>query len=78
MEQENRIREPANRVWQTRQHEQTAFEGRLADAMERAFIDGVTELEEIVARLNAESVRDEENRAWSVDSFRAAMARLGG
>lgn len=77
MEQEQRVREPQNIVWQTRTHEETAFERRLADVMERAFIDGVTELEALVDYLNAEGVRDEENRAWTVDSYRAVMARLG-
>lgn len=77
MEQEHRIREPENIVWQTRQHEQTEFEKSLADAMERAFTDGVTELDDLVARLNADGVRDPENRAWTSDSFRAVMARLG-
>lgn len=77
MEQENRIREPGNVVWQTRTHEETAFERRLADAMERAFVAGVTELDALVDCLNAEGVRDEENRTWTVDTFRAVMARLG-
>lgn len=77
MEQEDRIREPDNIVWQTRTHEETAFERRLADAMERAFLAGVTELDALVDCLNAEGVRDEENREWTGDSFRAVMARLG-
>lgn len=77
MEQEQRVREPENIVWQTRTHEETAFERRLADVMERAFIDGVTELDPLVDYLNAEGVRDEENRAWTADTFRAVMARLG-
>lgn len=77
MEQEQRVREPENIVWQTRTHEETAFERRLADTMERAFVDGVTELDALVEYLNADGVRDEENRAWTVDTFRAVMARLG-
>tara|TARA_R110000868_G_scaffold99535_1_gene273882 strand:+ start:237 stop:473 length:237 start_codon:yes stop_codon:yes gene_type:complete len=77
MEQESRILEPANVIWQTRTHEETDFERRLADAMERAFVAGVTELDALVDCLNAEGVRDEDNRAWTVDSFRAVMARLG-
>ena len=77
MEQEERIREPENIVWQTRTHEETAFERRLADTIERAFLAGVTELDALVDCLNAEGVRDEENREWSVDTFRAVMARLG-
>ena len=77
MEQESRIREPENRVWQTRTHPQTDFERRLADALERAFVEGAVELDEIVERLNADGIRDEDNRAWTVDSFRATLARLG-
>ncbi|MFT7573118.1 MAG: hypothetical protein ACI9JL_004177, partial [Paracoccaceae bacterium] len=60
-----------------RTHEETAFERRLADAMERAFIAGVTEIEALVDYLNAAGVRDEENRAWTVDAYRAVIARLG-
>jgi len=45
--------------------------------MERAFIGGVTELEALVDFINAAGVRDEENRVWTVESFRAVMARLG-
>ena len=77
MEQEARIREPENMVWQTRTHEQTAFERRLSAAMEKAFADGITELDALVDRLNDDGVRDEQNRSWTVDSFRAVMAELG-
>jgi ribosome assembly protein YihI (activator of Der GTPase) len=77
MEQENRTQEPKNKIWQTRLHEQTAFERRLAEAMESAFADGVTELDELVDRLNQGGVFDEQNRAWTIDSFRAVMAELG-
>ena len=77
MKQEDRIREPENRVWQTRTHSQTEFERRLADALERAFADGVTDLATLVDQLNSDGVRDEENRAWTKKSFRAMMARLG-
>ena len=77
MNQEDRIREPENRVWQTRLHTETEFEAQLADALERAFLDGVTELEPLVARLNSEGVRDEQNRMWTSESFCSVMARLG-
>lgn len=77
MEQESRIREPANVVWQTRRHEQTDYERRLADALEVAFTEGVTELDDIVARLNADGMRDPDNRAWTAESFCAVMSRLG-
>ena len=77
MKQEDRIREPENRAWQTRTHSQTEFERRLADALELAFADGVVDLAPLVDRLNSDGVRDEENRAWTEKSFRVAMARLG-
>lgn len=78
MEQEARIREPENTVWQTRLRPQTEFERRLADALEQAFAAGVTELGPLVARLNADGVRDENHMLWTEESFCAAMARLRG
>ena len=77
MEQEDRIQEPKNIVWQTRTHEQTAFERRLSTAMEKAFADGITELDDLVEHLNQDGIRDEQNRSWTTDSFRAVMAELG-
>ena len=77
MEQEARIQEPKNIVWQTRTHEQTAFERRLSTAMEKAFADGITELDDLVEHLNQDGIRDEQNRTWTTDSFRAVMAELG-
>ena len=77
MEQETRIQEPKNIVWQTRTHEQTAFERKLSMAMENAFADGVDEIDALVERLNQDGVRDEQNKEWTVDSFRAVMAELG-
>ena len=78
MKQEDRVREPENRVWQTRVHSQTEFEARLADVLENAFREGVTELEPLVERLNSEGMRDEKNRMWTSESFCRVMARLGG
>ena len=77
MEQETRIQEPKNIVWQTRTHEQTAFERKLSLAMENAFADGIDELDALVERLNQDGVRDEQNKEWTVESFRAVMAELG-
>ena len=77
MEQEDRIQEPKNIVWQTRTHEQTAFERLLSTAMEKAFADGIIELDDLVEHLNQDGIRDEQNRSWTTDSFRAVMAELG-
>ena len=78
MEQENRIREPENKVWQTRTHPQSDFEKRLAEALEQLFADGVTELNQLIERLNSEGVQDEDGRDWTEQSFRETMARNGG
>ena len=77
MEQETRIQEPKNIDWQTRTHEPTAFERQLSLAMENGFADGVAELNALVERLNEDGVGDEQNKAWTVESFRAVMAELG-
>ena len=45
--------------------------------MENAFADGVDELDALVERLNQDGVRDEQNKEWTVESFRAVMAELG-
>ena len=78
VEQENRIREPENKVWQTRTHPQSDFEKRLAEALEKLFADGVTELNQLIERLNSEGVQDEDGRDWTEQSFRETMARNGG
>jgi len=76
--QEKRIREPENKVWQTRHHPQTDFEKRLAEALEELFADGATELGQLVERLNSAGVQDEDGRDWNEQSFRETMARRGG
>ena len=78
VEQENRIREPENKVWQTRTHPQSDFEKRLAEALEKLFADGVTELNQLIERLNSEGVQDEDGRDWTEQSFRETMARNDG
>ena len=37
----------------------------------------IDELDALVERLNQDGVRDEQNKAWTVESFRAVMAELG-
>jgi hypothetical protein len=45
--------------------------------LEQIFGDGVTELAELVARLNATGLRDPDGEAWTQQSFAAHMQRLG-
>ncbi len=69
--------EVGNTAWQSRAVEPTAYENALADALEQAFEHGAQSLEQIVYSLNAQALADPDQRAWTVDRFRAAMARLG-
>jgi len=62
---------------QSRTHEATADELALAAAIELAFTDGATELEELVAAVNAQGVPAPDGTAWTVESFSAEMRRLG-
>ena len=72
------VREPENTVWQTRLHAQTDYERRLADALEEILVEGTHDLAGIVAGLNGLGMRDEQNRAWTEESFKAEMKRLDG
>ena len=55
----------------------TDWENLLADAIERAFADGVWDLDALLARLNAEGVHAQDGSAWTSARFQAEMARLG-
>lgn len=55
----------------------TPYENTLADAMETAFGEGITELAPLVARINALDVRAPDGALWTEASFAAEMARLG-
>ncbi len=63
---------------QARQRPPTPYEDLLGDAIERAFAAGVTELPDMVARLNATGPACENGELWTERSFRDLMARLGG
>ena len=62
---------------QARTRAPTPYEDLLGDAIERAFGSGVTELPDMVARLNATGPACENGRPWTEASFTALMARLG-
>ena len=76
-----RIEDPGsveNRVWQTRTAPPTAYETTLADALIACFEDGVTELPDLVDRLNAQGVLGPDGAAWTPERFERELARLGG
>ena len=63
--------------WQSRDRDPTDYENALGDALEAAFADGVRELAELVERLNAIGVKAPDGTAWTEDSFRTEIKRLG-
>jgi hypothetical protein len=66
-----------NVVWQTRAAEPTAYEHRLADALQAIFADEVYDRPGIVARLNRAGLTTEAGALWTEAGFAAEMARLG-
>ncbi|CAN5821055.1 hypothetical protein BH11PSE8_BH11PSE8_29830 [soil metagenome] len=62
---------------QARRRRATPYEDLLGDAIERAFGAGVSELRDLVARLNATGPSNENGQPWTEESFRTLMARLG-
>ena len=67
-----------NLVWQTRAAPPGDYENALADALVACFEDGVTELADLVDRLNARGVLGPDGLAWTAERFEREMARLGG
>ena len=63
--------------WQARTQEPTPYEQQVGDALEEAFGQGVHELPEIVAALNAKGLRTPGGAAWTEENFAAAMDELG-
>jgi hypothetical protein len=51
------------------------FESRLADALMSIFAEGITELPELVARLNASASTDGTGAPWSESSLRQQLAQ---
>jgi hypothetical protein len=75
-----RIEKPAeeqNIRWQTRPTPATEYENALADALQEIFDADIVELPAIVAKLNAMGVQAPYGDAWTEESFRAEMKRLG-
>jgi hypothetical protein len=62
---------------QARQRPPTQFEDLLGDAIERAYADGIHDLQGLVAYLNASGAPAENGQPWTESSFAALMARLG-
>ncbi|WP_329620176.1 hypothetical protein OG357_06210 [Streptomyces sp. NBC_01255] len=64
-------------VHQSRTHEPTPYEYRLAATLEQVFAQEGHELADVVRGLNARAVHTADGTPWTEESFRAEMNRLG-
>ncbi|SDJ38109.1 recombinase-like helix-turn-helix domain-containing protein [Streptomyces indicus] len=62
---------------QSRTHEPTPYETKLARTLEDIFTLEGHELTDVIAGLNARQVRTPDGAPWTEDTFRAEMKRLG-
>lgn len=64
-------------IWQHRSHAPTAYELSLAKHLITAFTSGAKSLSDIVTALTEQGMLLENGDAFTEESFRAEMARLG-
>ncbi|MCB8908015.1 MULTISPECIES: recombinase-like helix-turn-helix domain-containing protein [unclassified Streptomyces] len=64
-------------VHQSRTHEPTPYEYKLAATLEEVFTHEGHELTDVVRGLNARTVHTADGTPWTEESFRAEMNRLG-
>lgn len=64
-------------VHQSRDRDPTEYEDLLADALEKAFAGGVTDVDGIVASLIADAVPSPGGRPWTSDLVLSELKRLG-
>ncbi|MFB6963303.1 recombinase-like helix-turn-helix domain-containing protein [Streptomyces sp. NPDC056309] len=62
---------------QTRDHEPTPYELKLARTLEEIFTHDGHELADVVRGLNARQVHTPAGEPWTEETFRAEMHRLG-
>ncbi len=65
-----------NIPWQNRLRPPTNYENTLGDALEHVFEGGATNLEEVVAALNASAFKTPEGQAWTAQRYEDELARL--
>ncbi|MFG2498931.1 recombinase-like helix-turn-helix domain-containing protein [Streptomyces sp. NPDC048441] len=64
-------------IHQSRAHEPTPYEYKLAATLEEVFTSDGHELPDVVRGLNARQVHAPDGGQWTEESFRAEMNRLG-
>lgn len=66
-----------NEVHQNRNAPPTSYESLLGDSIERAYAQGIHDLDGVVAYLNSAGPSGPNGQAWASASFQQEMARLG-
>lgn len=66
-----------NETHQSRTAPPTAYESLLGDAIERAYGQGIHDLEGLLAYLNRSGPSAPNGQAWTAEIYQAEMARLG-
>ncbi|NLU69127.1 recombinase-like helix-turn-helix domain-containing protein [Streptomyces sp. HNM0574] len=69
--------QPYLEVHQSRTHEPTAYEYKLAATLEEVFTQEGHDLAAVVAGLNSRQVHAPDGQPWTEESFRDEMHRLG-
>ncbi len=63
-------------VHQVQKQPPSEYENRLGDSIEDAFRNGIREMPDLVAALNAKGVPDPKGGAWTVETFESTLATL--
>lgn len=66
-----------NETHQHRDAPPTAYENLLGDSIERGFAQGLHDIESLIDYLNKAGPAGPNSQAWTVETFKAEMARLG-
>ena len=66
-----------NETHQSRSAPPTAYENLLGDAIERAFAQGIHELDALLNYLNTVGPSAPNGQPWTAESYQQEMARLG-
>ena len=64
-------------VWQTRPNVPSEYELSLAEHLINSFDEGVTDIKQLVAKLNESGLRHKGGQPFTVESFSAEMSKLG-
>lgn len=66
-----------NETHQTRTAPPTVFESLLGDSIERAYSEGIHDLDGLVKYLNQAGPSAPNGQAWTAESYKREMSRLG-